>query len=131
MDFEYSPKTRELQARLLKFMDDHVYPNEKAYHDELQANTEAGRRWTHLKVIDDLKAKAQSAGLWNLFLPKDTAEASGYQGAGLTNQEYAPLAEIMGRVPWAPEAAAWALEAVPASTRLAMPCRMAAMRNML
>jgi len=103
MDFEYSPKTRELQARLLKFMDDHVYPNEKAYHDELQANTEAGRRWTHLKVIDDLKAKAQSAGLWNLFLPKDTAEASGYQGAGLTNQEYAPLAEIMGRVPWAPE----------------------------
>ena len=103
MDFEYSPKTRELQARLLKFMDDHVYPNEKAYRDELQANTEAGRRWTHLKVIDDLKAKAQSAGLWNLFLPKDTAEASGYQGAGLTNQEYAPLAEIMGRVPWAPE----------------------------
>lgn len=103
MDFEYSPKTRELQARLLKFMDDHVYPNEKAYHDELQANTEAGRRWTHLQVIDDLKAKAQSAGLWNLFLPKDTAEASGYHGAGLTNQEYAPLAEIMGRVPWAPE----------------------------
>ncbi len=103
MDFEYSPKTRELQARLLKFMDDHVYPSEKAYHDELQANTEAGRRWTHLKVIDDLKAKAQSAGLWNLFLPKDTAEASGYHGAGLTNQEYAPLAEIMGRVPWAPE----------------------------
>jgi len=103
MDFEYSPKTRELQARLLKFMDDHVYPNEKTYRDELQANTQAGNRWTHLKVIDDLKAKAQSAGLWNLFLPKDTAEASGYQGAGLTNQEYAPLAEIMGRVPWAPE----------------------------
>ena len=103
MDFEYSPKTRELQARLLKFMDAPVYPNEKTYHDELQANTEAGRRWSHLKVIDDLKAKAQSAGLWNLFLPKDTAEASGYHGAGLTNQEYAPLAEIMGRVPWAPE----------------------------
>lgn len=103
MDFEYSPKTRELQARLLKFMDDHIYPSEQGYHDELRKNTEAGRRWTALKVIEDLKPKAQAAGLWNLFLPKDTAEASGYQGAGLTNQEYAPLAEIMGRVPWSPE----------------------------
>ncbi|WBY02133.1 acyl-CoA dehydrogenase family protein [Ramlibacter tataouinensis] len=103
MDFEYSPKTRELQARLLKFMDDHIYPGERAYHDELQANTAAGKRWTPLKTIEDLKPKAQAAGLWNLFLPKDTAEASGYHGAGLSNQEYAPLAEIMGRVPWASE----------------------------
>lgn len=103
MDFEYSPKTRELQARLLTFMDEHIYPSERAYHDELQANTAAGRRWTPLKTIEDLKPKAQAAGLWNLFLPQDTAEASGYHGAGLTNQEYAPLAEIMGRVTWASE----------------------------
>jgi acyl-CoA dehydrogenase len=103
MDFDYSPKTQELQARLLKFMDDHIYPNEKAYKKELEANTAAGKRWTALQVIEGLKPKAQAAGLWNLFLPKDTAEASGYTGAGLTNQEYAPLAEIMGRVPWSSE----------------------------
>jgi acyl-CoA dehydrogenase len=103
MDFEYSAKTKELQARLQKFMDDHVYPNEATYKKQLHANTEAGKRWTPLQVIEDLKPKARAAGLWNLFLPVDTAEASGYKGAGLTNQEYAPLAEIMGRVPWAPE----------------------------
>ncbi|MDB5956223.1 acyl-CoA dehydrogenase family protein [Ramlibacter sp.] len=103
MDFEYSAKTKELQARLQKFMDDHVYPNEATYKKQLHANTEAGKRWTPLQVIEDLKTKARAAGLWNLFLPVDTAEASGYKGAGLTNQEYAPLAEIMGRVPWAPE----------------------------
>lgn len=103
MDFDYSDKTKELQARLQKFMDDHIYPNEKTYKQQLQANTEAGRRWTPLQVIEDLKPKARAAGLWNLFLPVDTAEASGYKGAGLTNQEYAPLAEIMGRVPWASE----------------------------
>lgn len=103
MDFDYSDKTKELQARLQKFMDDHIYPNEKTYKQQLQANTEAGKRWTPLQVIEDLKPKARAAGLWNLFLPVDTAEASGYKGAGLTNQEYAPLAEIMGRVPWASE----------------------------
>ena len=103
MDFDYSPKTRELQARLAQFMDDHVYPNEKAFADELAANTAAGKRWTHLQLIEQLKAKARAAGLWNLFLPVDSAAASGYDGAGLTNQEYAPLAEIMGRVPWASE----------------------------
>ncbi|MBA2960903.1 MULTISPECIES: acyl-CoA dehydrogenase family protein [Ramlibacter] len=103
MDFEYSPKTRELQARLLKFMDDHIYPNEKTYKQQLEANTAAGKRWTPLPVIEELKKKARPAGLWNLFLPVDSAAASGYDGAGLTNQEYAPLAEIMGRVPWAPE----------------------------
>ena len=103
MDFDYSPKTKELQARLLKFMDDHIYPAEAAYAAELAANTEAGKRWTPLQTIENLKLKAQAAGLWNLFLPVDTAEASGYEGAGLTNQEYAPLAEIMGRVPWASE----------------------------
>ncbi|MGZ5179066.1 MAG: acyl-CoA dehydrogenase family protein [Ramlibacter sp.] len=103
MDFEYSPKTRELQDRLLKFMDDHIYPNEKTYKQQLEANTAAGKRWTALQVIEDLKPKARSAGLWNLFLPVDSASASGYTGAGLTNQEYAPLAEIMGRVPWSSE----------------------------
>ena len=103
MDFDYSPKTKELQARLLKFMDDHIYPAEAAYAAELAANTEAGKRWTPLQTIENLKLKAQAAGLWNLFLPVDTAEASGYHGAGLTNQEYAPLAEIMGRVLWSSE----------------------------
>ena len=103
MDFDYSDKTKELQARLQKFMDDHVYPNEATYKKQLQANTEAGKRWTPLPIIEELKPKARAAGLWNLFLPVDTAEASGYKGAGLTNQEYAPLAEIMGRVPWSSE----------------------------
>ena len=103
MDFDYSPKTKELQAKLLQFMDDHIYPNESAYKDELLANTAAGKRWSALKTIEDLKPKAQAAGLWNLFLPVDSAAASGYDGAGLTNQEYAPLAEIMGRVQWASE----------------------------
>jgi acyl-CoA dehydrogenase len=103
MDFDYSPKTKELQAKLLQFMDDYIYPAESAYAAELAANTAAGKRWSALTTIEQLKPKAQAAGLWNLFLPVDSAAASGYEGAGLTNQEYAPLAEIMGRVPWASE----------------------------
>ena len=103
MDFDYSPKTKELQARLLRFMDEHIYPNEQAFQDELEANTQAGKRWTPLQLIEQLKEKAKEQDLWNLFLPKDTAEIAGVQGAGLTNQEYAPLAEIMGRVGWASE----------------------------
>ncbi|AVO40091.1 acyl-CoA dehydrogenase family protein [Simplicispira suum] len=103
MDFDYSPKTKDLQTRLLQFMDDHIYPAEAAYTAELAANTVAGKRWTPLETVEQLKLKAQAAGLWNLFLPVDTAQASGYQGAGLTNQEYAPLAEIMGRVLWSSE----------------------------
>ena len=103
MDFDYSPKTKELQAKLLQFMDEHIYPAEADYTAELQANTAAGKRWSALNTIENLKPKAQAAGLWNLFLPVDSAAASGYAGAGLTNQEYAPLAEIMGRVPWASE----------------------------
>ncbi|SDL99700.1 acyl-CoA dehydrogenase [Oryzisolibacter propanilivorax] len=103
MDFDYSPKTRELQARLGQFMDAHIYPAERQVAEELAANTQAGRRWTPLATIEALKSKAQAAGLWNLFLPVDTAEASGYHGAGLTNAEYAPLAEMMGRVLWASE----------------------------
>jgi acyl-CoA dehydrogenase len=103
MDFEYSPKTKELQAKLLKFMDDYIYPAEKDYEAEMEANTKAGKRWSALQTIEKLKPKARAAGLWNLFLPVDSASASGYEGAGLTNQEYAPLAEIMGRVQWSSE----------------------------
>ena len=103
MDFEYSAKTQELQARVRQFMEENVYPNEQAVLDELAANTKAGKRWTPLETINKQKKKAKAAGLWNLFLPVDSAHASGYDGAGLTNQEYAPLAEIMGRVPWASE----------------------------
>ncbi|MCT9812728.1 acyl-CoA dehydrogenase family protein [Acidovorax sp. Be4] len=104
MDFDYSPKTKDLQARLLRFMDEHIYPAEAVYAAELAANTAAGKRWTALETVEDLKRKARAAGLWNLFLPVDSTAASGYEGAGLTNQEYAPLAEIMGRVPWCSEA---------------------------
>ncbi|MCO5124132.1 MAG: acyl-CoA dehydrogenase family protein [Rhizobacter sp.] len=97
MDFNYSPRTIELQTRVRAFMDEHIYPAENAVHEELQANTAAGKRWTPLQVIEKLKPKARDAGLWNLFLPETK------YGAGLTNQEYAPLAEIMGRVGWASE----------------------------
>ena len=97
MDFGYSPRTQDLQARVSAFMAEHVYPAEAAYFDELDANTRAGNRWLPLNVIERLKPKARAAGLWNLFLPESEL------GAGLTNAEYAPLAEIMGRVPWASE----------------------------
>ena len=103
MDFEYSLKTKELQKKLQDFMTDNIYLSEKLYHDEIISNTQAGKRWTPLQTIENLKIKARKEGLWNLFLPVDSAKASGYEGAGLTNQEYAPLAEIMGRVPWASE----------------------------
>lgn len=103
MDFDYSPRTKELQAQVWRFMDDYIFPSEAAYKAELEANTLAGKRWSALQTIEKLKPKAKAAGLWNLFLPVDSAAASGYAGAGLTNQEYAPLAEIMGRVPWASE----------------------------
>jgi acyl-CoA dehydrogenase len=97
MDFAYSPRTRELQDKLNAFMQRHVYPAEAQYEAELAENTRAGKRWTQLRTIEDLKPKARAEGLWNLFLPESD------RGAGLTNQEYAPLAEIMGAVPWSPE----------------------------
>ncbi len=97
MDFSYSARTQDLQARVNAFMAEHVYPAEPAYEAELEANTRAGKRWTPLQTIEKLKPKARAAGLWNLFLPESEL------GAGLTNQEYAPLAEIMGAVPWASE----------------------------
>ena len=103
MDFEYSDKTKALQLRLQDFMDAHVYPAEAAIAQEIAANTAAGKRWTPLQTIERLKPLARQAGLWNLFLPVDSAQAAGFAGAGLSNQEYAPLAEIMGRVLWASE----------------------------
>jgi acyl-CoA dehydrogenase len=106
MDFAYSPRTEALRQRVQAFMDEHVYPAEQRYFDEIAANTAAGKRWTPLQVIEELKPKARAAGLWNLFLPPK-AEAHGLDtsdiGAGLSNSEYAPLAEIMGAVPWASE----------------------------
>ncbi len=92
MTFEFSDKTRTLQKRLLAFMDEHIYPNEQRFHEEV-----ARDRWKPAKIIEELKPKARTAGLWNLFLPNDE------QGAGLTNLEYAPLCEIMGRSHIAPE----------------------------
>lgn len=103
MNFEYSKKTLELQERVTSFMDAHIYPAEADYASELAANTAAGKRWQALETIEKLKVRAKAEGLWNLFLPVDSAELSGYPGAGLTNLEYAPLAEIMGRVQWASE----------------------------
>ncbi|MEQ9509504.1 MAG: acyl-CoA dehydrogenase family protein [Alloalcanivorax xenomutans] len=91
MDFAYPEKTQTLIARLNAFMDEHIYPNEARYDEELAA----GNYWP--EVIEELKPKARAAGLWNLFLPESE------YGAGLTNLEYAPLCEIMGRVMWAPE----------------------------
>ena len=93
MDFEYSDKVKSLQARLRSFMEEYVYPRERAYYDEIQQ----GDRWQPSKVIEAIKPKAREAGLWNLFLPESA------QGAGLTNLEYAPLCEIMGRSAPAPE----------------------------
>ena len=97
MDFDYSAKTKELQARLRSFMERHVYPAEERWWSELEDNTQSGKRWSPLRVIEDLKPVARAEGLWNLFLPESE------RGAGLSNQEYAPLAEIMGAVPWASE----------------------------
>lgn len=93
MNFDYSPKTIELQQRLQGFMQQFVRPNEHVYWE--QVNT--GERWKVLPLIEDLKERAKAANLWNLFLP-DTEF-----GAGLTNLEYAPLCEMMGRVPWSAE----------------------------
>jgi len=92
VQFEFSDKVRDLQKRLQAFMHEHIYPNESRYHDEI-----ANDRWSPTRVIEELKPKARAAGLWNLFLPGRE------HGAGLTNFEYAPLCEIMGRSEMAPE----------------------------
>ena len=92
--FEHSDKTKDLIARVKAFMDEHIYPNEHRYHEEVNAGDD---RWQPTQVVEDMKAKAKAAGLWNLFLPESE------HGAGLTNLEYAPLCEEMGKVFWAPE----------------------------
>ena len=89
MHFEYSPKVRDLLGRLERFMEDHVYPAEHEYHDFIERSD---NRWVIPPVMEQLKARARSEGLWNLFL----AKFDDY-GSGLTNLEYAPLAEVMGR----------------------------------
>ena len=89
MNFEYSNKVKELQEKLTNFMNEHVYKNESVYKEEV----EKGGRWCVPKIMEDLKSKAKAQGLWNLFLPESDL------GAGLTNTEYAPLCEIMGRSP--------------------------------
>jgi acyl-CoA dehydrogenase len=98
MEFDYSPKVKQMQAKLLAFMDEHIYPNENLFHDEVEANRAKGNAWVPTKIIEQLKPKARALGLWNLFLPKSSRAPE-----GLSNLEYAPLCEIMGRVPWASE----------------------------
>ena len=98
MNFDYTPKVKDMQTRLLAFMDEHIYPQEHRYHEEVAANRAQGNAWVPTRVIEELKPKARSAGLWNLFLPHSPRAPE-----GLSNLEYAPLCEIMGRVHWAPE----------------------------
>src|SRR5216684_2713258 len=98
MDFAFSEKTKSLQAKLNAFMDEFIYPAEAKFDDELEENRRKGNVWVPTRVVEDLKTKARAQGLWNLFLPESE------HGAGLTNLEYAPLCEIMGRSPIAPEA---------------------------
>lgn len=95
MDFEYSARCKDYLARVRAFMDEHVYPNEKTYHEQLAGF--GTNRWQVLPIIEELKARAKAEGLWNLFHP------DAKHGAGLSNADYAPLAEEMGRVVWASE----------------------------
>src|ERR1700689_166251 len=93
MNFEFTDKVKSLQKRLQAFMDEHIYPNEQRFQDELNPDD----RWRPSEIIKELKPKARAAGLWNLFLPESE------DGAGLTNLEDAPLGEIVGRSTMAPE----------------------------
>ncbi len=98
MDFDYSDKVKALRERLLAFMDQHIYPNEARFFQEVEANRAKGNAWLPTTLIEELKPKAREAGLWNLFLPRSPRAPQ-----GLSNLEYAPLCEIMGRVPFAAE----------------------------
>jgi acyl-CoA dehydrogenase len=98
MNFDYSDKVKGLQARLLAFMDEHVYPNEQRFFEEVAANRAKGNAWVPTALVEELKPKARAAGLWNLFIPHSPRVPN-----GLSNLEYAPLCEIMGRVPFAAE----------------------------
>src|SRR4051794_72580 len=102
MEFEFSPKVKELQAKLTDFMESRIYPNERVWREQVES---AANRWTQPAIMEELKVDARKAGLWNLFLPNRE------HGAGLTNLEYAPLAEIMGR----------SLDLAPESTNCAAP----------
>ena len=95
MNFQYNDKTIEIKARLGAFMDEDVYPNEELYHQQLSEN-----RWDTPPIMATLKLLAKEQGLWNLYIPPSLSE---FGGAGLSNVEYAPLAEVMGRVLWSPE----------------------------
>jgi acyl-CoA dehydrogenase len=92
VNFDYTPKVQELRHKLMAFMAEHIYPNEEEWH----AHVTSDRRWQPVPVIEKLKPKARGAGLWNLWQPKS-------HGGALSNLEYAPMCEIMGRVHWAPE----------------------------
>jgi acyl-CoA dehydrogenase len=92
VNFEFNDKAKNLQRRLQSFLDEHIYPNEQRFHDEIERD-----RWKPTRIVEELKPKGRAAGLWNLFLPNDE------NGAGLTNLEYAPLCELMGRSHMAPE----------------------------
>ncbi|MGQ5702292.1 acyl-CoA dehydrogenase family protein [Sandaracinobacteroides sp. A072] len=104
MQFEYSPRTKEMLERLRAFMDEHIYPNEARYEQE----SHTGERWKVIPLIEELKPKARAAGLWNMFVPPvhaggDPVHHFEFDGTPLTNLEYAPLAEEMGRVGWSSE----------------------------
>ena len=91
MNFEHSDKVKDLLARVSKFMDDNIYPAEAVYAEQMQAFRDEGNPWQVVPIVEDLKKKARAEGLWNFFLPESS------YGFGLTNLEYAPLAELMGR----------------------------------
>ena len=96
--YEHSTKSNELSTRLLEFMDEHIYPNEENYAHQLKT---AAYRFAPLPLMDELKSKAKAVGLWNLFVPEEHAQYCDH--GGLSFFDYAPLAEIMGRVIWCPE----------------------------
>ena len=98
MEFAHTEKVQQLQARLTRFMHDHIYPSERVYHEEVTANRRSGNAWQATRIMEELKERARAEGLWNLFLPESE------RGAGLSNLEYAPLCEIMGRYPLSAEA---------------------------
>ena len=98
MNFDYSEKVKGLQTQLLAFMEQHIYPNEQRFFAEIASNRAKGNAWIPTQIVEELKPLARKSGLWNLFLPKSPRAPQ-----GLSNLEYAPLCEIMGRVPFAAE----------------------------
>ncbi|CAB3808387.1 hypothetical protein LMG28688_06748 [Paraburkholderia caffeinitolerans] len=98
MQFDCAPNVRQMQERLLAFFDEYIYPSESRYLEEIRTNRQAGNPWVPTRAIEESKPLARKAGLWNLFLPRSPRAAE-----SLSNLEYAPMCEIMGRVPWSPE----------------------------